>query len=131
MLELLLLDLSITDILSPKMVELVIVFVRADPHAHGRNRTNEFAALCPFSGLPDMGTIWIKYIPQTKLVELKALKYYLMSFRNVGIFQEAVTSRIYQDLHALLNPEALIVRTRYATRGGIDTNCTITSDDQS
>ena len=96
-----------------------------------RSGGREFAALCPFSGLPDMGTIWIKYIPQTKLVELKALKYYLMSFRNVGIFQEAVTSRIYQDLHALLNPEALIVRTRYATRGGIDTTCTITSDDQS
>ena len=105
-------------------------FVYEGPRQRIKYRTNEFAALCPFSGLPDMGTIWIKYIPQTKLVELKALKYYLMSFRNVGIFQEAVTSRIYQDLHALLNPEALIVRTRYATRGGIDTTCTITSDDQ-
>ena len=101
------------------------------PRQRIKYRTDEFAALCPFSGLPDTGTVWVKYTPKAKLVELKALKYYLMSFRNVGIVHEAVTSRIYQDLHALLNPEALIVRTRYATRAGIDPTCTITSDDPS
>lgn len=105
-------------------------FAYEGPRQRVKYRTDEFAALCPFSGLPDMGTVWIKYTPKAKLVELKALKYYLMSFRNVGIFQEAVTARIFQDLHTLLEPESLIIRTRYATRGGIDTTCTITSDDQ-
>ena len=54
----------------------------------------EFAAVCPFSGLPDTGIVWVEYIPKTKLVELKSLKYYFISYRNVGIFQEAVTARI-------------------------------------
>ena len=63
---------------------------------------NEFAAVCPFSGLPDTGIVWVDYIPQKKLVELKSLKYYFISFRNVGIYQEDVTSRIFNDLNSLL-----------------------------
>ena len=91
---------------------------------------NEFAAVCPFSGLPDIGIVWIDYIPQNKLVELKSLKYYLISFRNVGIYQEDVTSWIFNDLNQLLEPEKLLIKTRYSTRGGIDTTCTINSNEQ-
>ena len=86
---------------------------------------NEFAAVCPFSGLPDTGIIWFDYIPQNKMVELKSLKYYFISFRNVGIYQEDVTSRIFNDLNPLLEPEELLIKTSYSTRGGIDTTCTI------
>ena len=91
---------------------------------------NEFAAVCPFSGLPDTGTVWVEYVPKKKLIELKALKYYFLSFRNVGMFQEAVTARIFNDLFPLLRPEKLLIKTRYNTRGGIDTTCTIDSNEQ-
>ena len=91
---------------------------------------NEFAAVCPFSGLPDTGIVWVEYIPQNKLIELKSLKYYFISFRNVGIYQEDVTYRIFNDLKPLLEPEDLLIKTRYSTRGGIDTTYTINSNEQ-
>jgi len=91
---------------------------------------NEFAAVCPFSGLPDTGIVWVDYIPQNKLVELKSLKYYFISFRNVGIYREDVTSRILNDLNPMLEPEELLIKTHYSTRGGIDTTCTINSNEQ-
>ena len=91
---------------------------------------NEFMVFCTFSGLPDTVIVWVDYIPQNKLVELKFLKYYFISFRNVGIYQEDVTSRIFNDLNPLLEPEELLIKTRYNTRGGIDTTCTINSNEQ-
>ena len=63
-------------------------------------------------------------------VELKSLKYYIVSFRNVGIFQEPVTARIYRDLEALLQPSRLCVKTVYNTRGGIDATCEVDSAQQ-
>ena len=91
---------------------------------------NEFAAVCPFSGLPDTGIVWVDYIPQNKLVELKSLKYYFISFRNVGIYQEDVTSRIFNDLNPLLEPEELLIKTRYSINEAIDTTCTFNSNEQ-
>ena len=91
---------------------------------------NEFAAVCSFSGLPYTGIVWFDYIPQNKLVEIKSLKYYFISFRNVGIFQEDVTSRIFNDLSPLLYTEELLIKTRYSSRGGIDTTRTINANDQ-
>ena len=91
---------------------------------------NEFAAVCPFSGLPDTGIVWVDCIPQIKLPELKSLKYYFISFRNVVIYQEDVTSRIFNDLYPLLEPEELLIKTRYSTRVGIDTTCTINPNEQ-
>ena len=58
------------------------------------HRTDEFSAVCPFSGLPDLGTVVIQYVPDKKCVEPKSLKYYFVSFRSVGIYQEAATDRI-------------------------------------
>ena len=87
--------------------------------------TDEFSAVCPFSGLPDLGYIKIEYYPEgSKCVELKSLKYYFVSFRNVGIYQEAVTKRVYNDLLNILQTNRLIVTTIYNTRGGFDTTCT-------
>ena len=91
---------------------------------------NEFAAVCPFSGLPDTGIVWVEYVPQNKLVELKSLKYYFISFRSVGMYQEDLTSKIFNDLSPLLEPGELLIKTRYSTRGGIDTTCTINSNEQ-
>ncbi|MEW5806760.1 MAG: preQ(1) synthase [Acidobacteriota bacterium] len=88
-------------------------------------KTSEFSAVCPFSGLPDIGTIFVEYIPGSKIVELKSLKYYLVSFRNVGIYQEEATNRIFKDLYLLLRPKYMKVATIYNTRGGIDSTCSI------
>jgi 7-cyano-7-deazaguanine reductase len=87
--------------------------------------TREFSAVCPFSGLPDIATVVIEYIPNKLCVELKSLKYYFISFRNVGIYQEAVTNRIFTDLWKLLKPKRLLIKTIYNTRGGIDSVCQI------
>ena len=89
--------------------------------------TKEFSAVCPFSGLPDYGRLVITYVPKKKIVELKSLKYYLISYRNVGIYQEAATNRIFNDLYSLLKPAYLKIETIYNTRGGIDTTCVMES----
>ncbi len=87
-------------------------------------KTKEFSAVCPFSGLPDLAKVIIEYYPDGgKCVELKSLKYYFISFRNVGIYQEAVTQRIYSDLKNVLNTQRLKVTSVYNTRGGFDTTC--------
>ena len=87
-------------------------------------KTREFSAVCPFSGLPDLADVIIEYFPEGgKCVELKSLKYYFVSFRNVGIYQEAATKRIYDDLSRLLETSKIKITTIYNTRGGFDTTC--------
>ena len=84
-----------------------------------KTETKEFSAVCPFSGLPDIGHVIIEYYPDGGVcVELKSLKYYLVSFRNVGIYQEAATKRIYEDLKRVLKTNRLRVTTIYNVRGG-------------
>jgi 7-cyano-7-deazaguanine reductase len=79
----------------------------------------EFTSLCPVTGHPDFGTIVLRYAPGTVCVELKSLKLYYQSFRQEGIFYEAVTNRIRDDLVRLLSPRWLQVITRWKGRGGI------------
>ena len=94
------------------------------PNQFITTETNEFSTVCPFSGLPDLAYVKIEYYPDGgKCVELKSLKYYFISFRNVGIYQEAVTKKIYDDLKTALNTERLRITTIYNTRGGFDTTC--------
>jgi len=81
--------------------------------------TDEFTCVCPWSGLPDFGTLTIRYVPGKKLVELKSLKYYLLSFRNVGIIQEHAVNRILKDLVKLIKPVSMTVEAEYKERGGI------------
>jgi 7-cyano-7-deazaguanine reductase len=81
--------------------------------------TDEFTCVCPWTGLPDFGTVTIRYIPGKKLVELKSLKYYLTSFRNVGIIQEHAVNRILKDLVKLVKPVSMTVEAEYKERGGI------------
>ena len=91
----------------------------------------EFTALCPFSGLPDSGTVRIEYVPGSWLLELKSLKYYLMSWRHVGAAQEDITALLFEDLMRHLDdPHRLVVTTDYTVRGGIHTVCAVDSRDQ-
>ncbi len=83
--------------------------------------TDEFTAVCPWTGLPDFGSLVITYLPDTSLVELKSLKYYLSSYRNVGILQEHAVNRILNDLVKLLEPVSMTIEAEYNERCGIGT----------
>ena len=84
----------------------------------------EFTSMCPKTGLPDFGTIRIRYVPDAACLELKALKYYLLGFRNQGIFYEAATNRILDDLVAACRPRRMTVVGDFTARGGITTAVT-------
>lgn len=79
----------------------------------------EFTSVCPKTGHPDFGTVTLRYVPHRVCVELKSLKLYYQSFRNEGIFYEAVTNRIRDDLAQAMNPTWLQVITDWRGRGGI------------
>jgi 7-cyano-7-deazaguanine reductase len=83
--------------------------------------TDEFTSVCPWTGLPDFARLVIRYTPAHSLVELKSLKYYLTSYRNVGILQEHAVNRILQDLVQLLEPFSMVIEADYKERGGIKT----------
>ena len=86
--------------------------------------TTEFTSVCPWTGLPDFARLVIRYVPDEKLVELKSLKYYLTSFRNVGILQEHAVNRVLNDLVRLVQPVSMTVEADYNDRGGIKTRAT-------
>ena len=103
---------------------LLEVFDFNSPEQYIKTETDEFSAVCPFSGLPDISYVKIEYFPTGgKCVELKSLKYYFVSFRNVGIYQEAATKRIYSDLQEILKTDRLVITTLYNIRGGFETTC--------
>lgn len=84
-------------------------------------RCPEFTSVCPKTGLPDFGEIRIQYVPGERCLELKALKYYMLEFRNKGIFYEAVTNQILDDLVAACAPRRMTVTGAFSARGGITT----------
>lgn len=88
--------------------------------------TDEFSAVCPYSGLPDFATLTVTYVPGASCIELKSLKYYVTSYRNIGIYQEHATAKIAEDLFKVLAPRRLTVETVYNVRGGFVTTCTVT-----
>lgn len=88
--------------------------------------TDEFTALCPWTGLPDYGTLVVRYRPQRACLELKSLKLYLLSYRDVGIVQEQATDRILRDLVAACRPRTMAVTLDYKVRGGLHTVTTAT-----
>ena len=84
-------------------------------------RCPEFTSVCPKTGLPDFGEIRISYVPDRACIELKSLKYYLNDYRNQGIFYEAVTNKILDDLVAACAPRRMTVTGAFTARGGITT----------
>ncbi len=85
-----------------------------------RHEAPEFTSRCPVTGQPDFGTVIVEYVPDQLCVELKSLKLYLQGYREEGIFYEAVTNRILDDLAARLSPRSMQVRTVWNPRGGMN-----------
>ena len=112
----------------PETVDVAVLetFEYAGPEQEIVTETREFSPVCPYSGLPDFATLRIIYVPGDRCIELKSLKYYVTSYRSVGIFQEHATAKIAEDLFGVLRPQRLTVTTVYNTRGGFDTTCTVT-----
>ena len=111
----------------PEAIDVAVLetFPYEGPTQEIVTETREFSAVCPYSGLPDFAQLRITYTPSDRCVELKSLKYYVTSYRSVGIFQEHATARIAEDLFKALAPQKLAVTTIYNTRGGFDTTCTV------
>ena len=91
-------------------------------------RCTEFTSVCPKTGMPDFGEIRIAYVPDALCVELKSLKYYMLQFRDRGIFYEAVTNQILDDLVAAVQPRRMTVVGDFSVRGGISTIVTATHE---
>jgi 7-cyano-7-deazaguanine reductase len=85
----------------------------------------EFTSVCPKTGQPDFGAIRVSYVPDKACIELKSLKLYLGSYRQMGIFYEAVTNRILDDLVAACAPKSMTVVGDFNVRGGIGTAVTV------
>ena len=84
-------------------------------------RAPEFTSVCPITGMPDFGEIQIRYTPDTRCIELKSVKYYLFEYRSRGIFYEAATNQILDDLVAACQPRRMTVTGAFTARGGITT----------
>lgn len=85
-------------------------------------RFPEYSSVCPKTGLPDFGTITLQYMPRAECLELKALKMYLLAFRDLGIFYENAVNRMLRDIVAAIRPEWCIVRGEFTPRGGLTTS---------
>lgn len=79
----------------------------------------EFTSMCPMTGLPDFGTLVVRYVPAARCIELRSFKYYLQTFRNRGIFYEDVVNTVLDDIVAAIAPRRLTVVGEFNTRGGI------------
>ncbi len=84
----------------------------------------EFTSLCPKTGQPDFGQITIEYCPDKLCIELKSLKFYMQSYRNKGIFYEALTNEILDDLAGVCKPRWMKITSSFTPRGGITTEVT-------
>ena len=113
------------DIQSEEAIDLAVLeavpFDYPDSATEIVYETEEFTFVCPWTGLPDFARLVIRYVPHHSLVELKSLKYYLTSYRNVGILQEHAVNRVLQDLVQLLQPVSMVVEAEYKERGGLKT----------
>lgn len=88
--------------------------------------TPEFTSVCPKTGLPDHGTLTLRYVPDKKCLELKSLKMYTLAYRNLGIFQENVVNRILADVVKAAQPLLATVEGEFTPRGGVYTKITAT-----
>ena len=84
--------------------------------------TDEFTSVCPWTGLPDFGTLKVRYVPNKLCIELKSMKYYLLSFTGVGVVQEHAANIILNDLKNVCEPISMSVELDYKIRGGLHTS---------
>lgn len=111
--------------ISPDVLE-AIAYQNQEKNTWVEISNPEFTSLCPRTGLPDFGTITVKYLPDQRIVELKSLKYYLLQYRNTGIYYEALTQRILNHLVKVLEPFEMIVEASFNNRGGLSSKVTST-----
>ena len=111
------------DFISPEVLE-AIPYQNKAKNTRVEISNPEFTSLCPKTGLPDFGTITIKYLPDHYIVELKSLKYYFLQFRNTGIYYENLTPLILSHLVKVLDPLEMTVEAEFTTRGGISSKIT-------
>ena len=104
---------------APKLVTIKNRYPKRDYNVH--IEFPEFTCVCPKTGLPDFAKIVIDYIPDKKIVELKSLKLYFVSYRNVGTFHEDVINKILDDLVAACKPREMKIVGEFNVRGGIKT----------
>jgi 7-cyano-7-deazaguanine reductase len=109
-----------------QQIALLEVFENPRPERDYRivHTCHEFTSVCPKTGQPDFATITVDYIPDRACLELKALKFYLQAYRNQGIFYEAVTNRILDDLVSVCQPRQMVVRGDFNIRGGFSSMVT-------
>ncbi len=81
----------------------------------------EYTSVCPRTGLPDFGTITLRYVPAARCLELKSLKQYILAYRNLGIFYENAVNRILEDVVRACRPKWAVVTGEFTTRGGMRT----------
>lgn len=79
----------------------------------------EFTSVCPKTGLPDFGTITLRYVPAGRVIELKSLKEYFLAYRNLGIFYENAVNRVLEDVVKACRPKSALVRGEFNPRGGL------------
>lgn len=109
-----------------EQLQLLEVFENPAPHRDYRieHTCHEFTSVCPKTGQPDFATIIVDYVPDRTCLELKALKFYFQAYRNQGIFYEAVTNRILEDLVEVCQPREMTIRGEFNVRGGFSSEIT-------
>lgn len=113
-------DFLPVEALNPELLE-TFAYEYPEREATVEITTDEWSCVCPFSGLPDYGELRLRYIPSDRCIELKSLKYYLVGYRQVGIYQEHAANRLLQDLVACCHPQWMEVELDYRLRGGLHT----------
>ncbi len=114
-------DIKSIDTIAKNVIEIVDYEYSAKRDVEIVIENKEFTSVCPRTGLPDFGTITIKYVPNKEIIELKSLKLYFLQYRNVGIFYEHVINKILDDLSSLVKPKWMEVTGEFNIRGGIET----------
>lgn len=114
-------DIKSIDSIKKDVIEIVNYEYKGKRDVEIVIENGEFTSLCPRTGLPDFGTITIKYIPNEKIIELKSLKFYFLQYRNVGIFYEHTVNKILDDLTTAVKPKCMEVTGEFTIRGGINT----------
>jgi 7-cyano-7-deazaguanine reductase len=114
-----------SDIIDSSVIQVLDYGFKAERDIEIEIEQPEFTSRCPLSGLPDFGCITIRYTPDEQIIELKSLKYYLLQYRNVGIFYEHVVNRILEDLVSRVHPKHMEVLGNFTSRGGITTTAKV------
>jgi 7-cyano-7-deazaguanine reductase len=111
----------------PTAVPIIEVFTNPEPEREYEIEIScpEFTSVCPKTGQPDFGELLITYAPRKTCIELKSLKLYLQQFRNTGIFYEAATNKILDDLAKACAPRWMTVVSQWQPRGGISTKVAV------